>query len=256
MAVDPLALRSIIDSSQANATEVNDYPYLPCTGVTLADLRRRLRNELSGYSEGTLISNDPTNDVEMQFINDGISQLFPHDWQVVSYAIKTNPDPNNPQARPNRFFLPDDCEHVLTVHSATQDINNDTVMLSPLPHGEAWTFDRSFYDAISTNLVDGTPWIDQPKKAVWLSRYWQQKPWLVARYARKWPPLKGENDCLDPSPNRVSAIVYYAASEYFLSQFQVNTESIRYRNYQALANSFRTLFQQQLVRDSKPLYIL
>jgi len=243
---------SELNTDQANLSQLNEFPFTPCYGTTLAELRIRLRNELSGYAENSLISADPANDVEKQFINDGISQLYPHDWQAVMYSIKLDE-----KSKARRYYLPDDCEHVLSVLTADQDINNNTVHLSPLPHPEYWRFDASYIDAISpTTLEQGTPWIDQPKKAIWVQPYQYRTPWLVARYARKWPQLGNEQDCLDPTPNRVQAIIFYACAQYFMSQFQVNTESIRYRNYQSLAQSFLQLFQQQLVRNAKPLYIL
>jgi len=250
MALSPTELESLINASQADQAQVNDFGYIPCSGTTLADLRQKLRNILSSYAENTLISNDPANDVEKQFINDGISQLYPHDWQAVNYTLK------NDAVRTNRFYLPEDTEHVLEVFTATQDINNNSTTMSGLPHGEAWSYDKSYIDAISPTLVDGESWVDTPKKALWLKGYFTQTPWIVVRYARKWPVLKDELSCVDPSPNRITAIVFYAAAQYFISQFQVNVESIRYRNYQAMAQQFLGLYQQQLIKDSKPLYVL
>jgi hypothetical protein len=243
------SLYSLLNSAQADSTEVNDFLSTPCYGVTLATLRQRLRNQLSGYAPGTLISNDASNDVERQFINDGVSQLWPHDWQAVNYAIKTT------GTRDSRYYLPDDCESVLTTQLATMDINNNSVQFSGLPQGDSWIFDKSFIDAVSPTLIDGTSWVDQPKKAIWIKPplSW---PWVIVRYARKWPQLLDDQACIDPSPNRVQAIIWYACAQYFLSQLQVNTESIRYRNYQQMATNFLQLFQQQLIRDSKPLYFL
>jgi hypothetical protein len=241
-----------LNEDQANLSQLNEFPFKPCQGVTLASLRQRLRNELSGYGEDTLISMDPANDVEKQFINDGISQLYPHDWQAVMYAVK-----QNEQGKVRRFYVPDDCEQVLAVFSANQDINNNTVHLDPLPHGEFWRYDDSFIDALSPTLLgSGEPWVDQTKKGIWLQPFHYQVPWIVVRYARKWPAVNDDQDCLDPTPNRVQAIIFYACAQYFISQLQVNTESIRYRNYQALATNFLQLFQQQLTRNSKPLYYL
>lgn len=243
---------SELNTDQANRSQLNEFPFTPCVGVTLAALRVRLRNELSGYAEDTLISNDPDNDVELQFLNDGISQLYPHDWQAVMHSTK-----QDDRGQTRRIYLPNECEHVISVYTADQDINNNTVHLDPLPHGEYWHFDSSYIDAVSpTLLASGEPWVDQPKKAVWLQPYYYRVPWIVVRYARKWQALSDDQQCIDPSPNRVQAVIFYACAQYFMSQFQVNTESIRYRNYQAMAQNFLLLFQQQLVRNSKPLYIL
>lgn len=241
---------TVINTGQADQVQVNFYANVgPCNGVTLADLRVRLRNTLSNYAENTLISSDPTNDVEKQFINDGISMLWPHDYQIVMKSAQVV------NGKRNRYILPDDCEHVFSVYKATTDINNDDTQLCPLPHGDMWRFDKSWVDAVSPTKLDGTPWVDQAYKALWVQGAGKMD-WVVARYARKWAPLNDELQCIDPSPNRVLAITYYAAYEYFVSQMQVNTESIRYRNYQSISTQFFNYYQQLLIKDSKPLFIL
>jgi len=220
----------------------------------LAQLRQRLRNELSGYIEDTLIPNDIKNDVERQFINDGIDALWPHDWQTVMYSMQVQNNQTNPNYQA-RLYLPDDCEHVLAVYSASIDVNNPNVNLIQLPHHDYWQFDKSFVNASTNNLTDGTAWIDSSKRTLQL---WHQpcQSWVVARYARKWKHLSDDGDCIDPLPNRVHSIVFFACAQYFISQFQVNTESIRYRNYQAIGQSFMQLYQSSLVRESKPLYVV
>jgi hypothetical protein len=241
----------MINEDQINSVQFNDFGVNKgtCQGITLYELRQRLRNELSGYVAGTLLSNDTTNDVERQFINDGISVLWPHDWETVMFAI-----PGTNRAT-RRFYLPDDCEHVLSASGATVDINNPTVTLAPIPHHDGWLFDRSFIDASTSNLLSGEPWVDSPKKTLQL-RYPNCGNYLVVRYARKWQELTDDSDCIDPMPNRINAIIFYACAQYFISNLQVNTESIRYRNYQAIANSFMQLYQSNLIRDSKPLYLV
>ena len=240
-----------LDEEQENAYLTT---FKPCSGVTLAQLRQRLRNELSGYVAGTLISDTVTNDVERQFINDGIDALWPHDWQTVMYSMQVQNDAVHPNYQA-RLYLPDDCEHVLAVYSAKIDINNTNPNLIALPHHDFWQFDKSFIDAQTVTLIDGHAWEDAPKRTLQL---WHQpcQTWVVARYARKWPHLLDDNECIDPTPNRVHAITYFACAQYFASQFQVNTESIRYRNYQAMAQSFMQMYQSMLIRDSKPLYIV
>jgi len=251
-----------LNTLQLNDEQINAYlnPAFPCAGVTLVQLRVRLRNELSGYGENTLISDDPTNDVERQFINDGIGLLWPHDWQTVS-------DSQLVQQGFTRFYLPDDCEHVLRVDTAKYDINNQTVNPHPIPHSDGWIFDSSFISASSNNLITGQPWLDEPKKTLVITDYSQlgsypgqeippENTWIIVRYARRWPELKVESDCIGASANRIQAVIYYACAQYFSSQFQVNTESIRYRNYMDISKQFMQMYQLNLVKDSKPLYII
>lgn len=239
----------MLDTKQLNLAQINAFNTADraCEGLTLADLRIRLQNELSNYAPGTLISNDPDNDVEKQFINDGVSVLWPHDYQVVMFAIATD-DPTK-----TRYMMPPDCEHVFSVFWSDGDINSDTLNLTALPHGEFWLFDKSFAMALTTT-TEGLPWIDHSTKSLWLHR--GHYPYAIARYARKWPALNREKDCIDPSPLRVQSIIYYACYKYFSSQLQVNTESIRYRNYIQIATQFYQNFQQTLIKDSKPLYVV
>lgn len=227
---------------------------VPCDGISLADLRLRLRYMLSNYKEDTLIPSDaPDQDIERQWINDGIGQLWPHDWQPVmkSYIIDDKLSP--PQTS---YILPDDAEQVLSVMTAKRDINNTNLDLKKLPHYDAWTYDSAFIDAVTMVNDDGLRWIDQNQKAVVLRepRSLYRQNWLVVRYARRWPFLVNDYDCINPTANRVMAIVFFAAAQYFASQFQVSTESIRYQNYIAIGQRFQQMAMQQLIKDSKPLY--
>lgn len=238
-----------LDTDQLNLHQLNAFLGPPaCAGLTLGELRQRLQNELSSYAPNTLVTNDPTNDIELQFLNDGISMLWPHDYQVVMCSVNTKDSKNH------RFQLPDDCEHVFSVYRADQDVNNDTVSLTGLPPSDSWYFDKSFIRPVSKSTLEGGIWTDQAMKSLWVRPC--STPWIVARYARKWPAMANEEDCIDPSPNRILAVVFYASYQYFVSQMQVNTESIRYRNYQAIAQQFYQYYQQLLVRDSKPLFIV
>src|SRR4030095_16699784 len=78
-------------------------------------------------------------------------------------------------------------------------------------------------------------------KAIWVKGTCHS-PYLVARYARRWPYLLDDGDCIDPSGNRILAIIYYACYQYFASQMQVSTESVRYRNYQSIATQFQQYY--------------
>lgn len=261
--------KDLINSQLIDQYQVNNWAgaSVPCDGLTLHDLRIRFRNELSGYIENTLIPDDLPNDVERQWINDGIGQLWPHDWQGVtkSYLMVNNR---------TVYTLPDDCEHVISVLSATQDVNEKQLKVSKLPHYDGWMFETNYIDATTTITSDGEPWIDQIKKAVVIRDPAMLSPmairstvpsreaiasgsypWVLVRYVRRWKDMQEEYDCINPTPNRVQAIIFYACSQYFNSQFQVSTESIRYRNYMEISQRFLQMSMQQLIKDSKPLFI-
>ena len=258
----------LLNAQLQNQHIINDWAGPPpCEGMTLLDLRIRLRNELSNYIENSLISDDPSNDIEAQWINDGIGQLWPHDWQAVA---KSFPLVQNQTV----YYMPDDCEQVISVYTATKDINNPQIRLSKIPHFDGWLYDNSFFDASVMMVAAGQPWKDEIKKAVIIrdpaildplalatspSRQstvlsQNQYPWVIIRYARRWGPLVSDGDCINPTPNRVQAIIFYACSQYFNSQFQVSTESIRYQNYMQISQRFLQMSLQQLAKDSKPFY--
>lgn len=255
----------VLNSELINQYEINHWNgVLPCEGLTLLDLRIHLRNILSNYVENTLIPDDINNDIERMWINDAIGSLWPHDWQMVMKSFQMVP-------QKTAYVLPDDCEHVCSVFTASQDVNNNQVQFKKIPHYDGWTYDDAFIDAVSSATFNPTnPWVDKVVKAVTFRDLGvlgvtafnprQQAtpanfPWVAVRYVRRWGPLTDNNDCINPTPNRVLSIVYYAAAQYFLSQFQVSTESIRYQNYIAIGNQFQQAAMRQLVRDSKPLYI-
>jgi hypothetical protein len=250
----------LINAERIGQFDINHWNGVaPCEGLTLLDLRIRLRNILSNYTENTLISDDINNDIERQWINDGIGSLWPHDWQMVfkSFIIQPNQ---------TEYVLPDDCEHVVSVFVVSQDINNAMSRFQKIPHYDGWTYDNAFIDASVLSTTAGG-WTDRVVKAVVLrdpailgplaastKTAIKQFPWVAIRYVRRWSPLEDNNDCIDPTPNRIQAIVYYAAAQYFSSQFQVSTESIRYQNYIQIGQQFQQMATRQLLRDSKPLY--
>lgn len=261
--------KDLINSQLIDQYQVNNWatPSVPCEGLTLHDLRIRLRNELSNYLENTLISNNEDNDVERQWINDGIGQLWPHDWQMVtkSYLMINNQ---------TVYTLPNEAEHVVSVMSATQDINEKQLRVQKIPHYDGWMFNTDFIDASTVVASDGARWIDQTKKAVVIrdpsylspmalrgpvdnrqAASGGSYPWVLVRYVRRWPPMTEEFDCINPTPSRINAIIFYACSQYFNSQYQVSTESIRYRNYLEISQRFMQMALQQLVKDSKPLFV-
>jgi hypothetical protein len=206
---------------------------------------------LSNYLEDTLIPDDPANDIEKQWINDGVGQLWPHDWQMVAKSFLIDHNEN-----PTVYYLPLECEHVSSVYASQNDVNSRINQLQKIPHYDGWLYDNAFVEATIKTDDTGEPWIDQTKKAVVLQDVrllGQRTGWLFVRYARRWPYFNLDTDCINPSPNRVLAILYFAASQYFNSQFQVSAESIRYQNYMAMSQRFQQLAQIQLVKDSKPL---
>lgn len=237
-----------------NERQLNEYVDQvapPCNGVTLFELRQRFRAELSNYRVDTLIPTEPY-DIEMQWINDGVGQLWPHDWQAVQKAYIYGA----PQRDTYVYVLPDDCGQPLSVFTANQDLNSRKIVLSKLPHYDGWTYDESYIDAVTELSTDG-PWLDAPQKAIVLrddAGIAFRPSWLIVRYARRWPLFVSDTDCINPAPSRILAIIYYACHQYFNSQFQVSTESIRYQNYMAIAQRFQQLSQQQLIKESKPLY--
>jgi len=254
----------LLNAELQNQYDINHWNgVMPCEGLTLLDLRIRLRNILSNYTENTLIPDDINNDIEKQWINDGIGSLWPHDWQMVLKSFVMQPNQTE-------YILPDDCEHVASVFTASQDVNNNQVRFQKIPHYDGWTFDNAFIDAASAmTLTPLAPWTDKVVKAVVLrdpgilgalantrqaSTAPNQFPWVAVRYIRRWGPLVNDSDCINPTPNRVLAIIYFAAAQYFASQFQVSTESIRYQNYIQIGQQFQQAAMRQLIRDSKPLY--
>jgi len=254
----------LLNAELQNQYDINHWNGVqPCEGLTLLDLRIRLRNILSNYSENTLIPDDINNDIERMWINDGIGALWPHDWQMVMKSFVMVPNQT-------AYVLPDDAEHVVSVFTATQDVNNHQVRFNKIPHYDGWTYDSAFIDAQSAMTISPIePWIDKEVKAVVIRdpavlgplatstniRPTQtMMPWVAVRYVRRWGPLVNDADCINPTPNRVLAITYFAAAQYFASQFQVSTESIRYQNYIAIGQQFQQAAQRQLIRDSKPLY--
>jgi len=260
----------LLNSEFLNQDIINNWSgQAPCEGMTLLDFRIRLRNELSGYMENTLIPDDINNDVEAQWINDGIGQLWPHDWQAVAKSFQMIPNQTV-------YYMPEDCEQVISVHSATNDVNSQNLRLSKIPHFDGWVYDNSFFDAVTlSNLETHQPWINEIKKAVVIrdpgilsplaltsvtpsrqstAAQTNTYPWVIVRYARRWGPLLNDNDCINPTPNRIQAIIFYACSQYFNSQFQVSTESIRYQNYLQISQRFLQMSLQQLAKDSKPIY--
>jgi hypothetical protein len=245
-----------INTGQINA------PSAPISvgGVTLSEFRQRLRIQLSGYAENTLILDTPV-DVERQLINDGIGQLWPYDYQVVFWSTLI-------VASRNVYTLPIDAEHVFEVFATDVDVNENVITSYRIPSGDGWAYTSSFIDATTTTLTDGSTWTDSVKKAIrindlgYLGQSMQQstvtpgKKYLVVHYARRWPLLVIETDAIDPSPQRVQAAVHFAAANYFTTQFQVNTESIRSGNYLRMAQTEMQLAQQNLVKDPKTLYML
>ena len=129
-----------INSGQINA------PSAPISvgGVTLSEFRQRLRVELSGYAENTLIADTPL-DTERQFINDGIGQLWPYDFQVVNWSTLI-------VAGKDVYPLPNDVEHVFEVFATDVDINERAIKSYRMPHGDGWTYTNSFIDATTTVL--------------------------------------------------------------------------------------------------------
>jgi len=152
--------------------------------------------------------------------------------------------------------MPDDCEQVIGVVAADRDVNEINLRTTKIPHYDGWLFENNFIDATTMITSDGEPWLDRTKKAITIqdTPILGRNSWLIVRYARRWPYLVNEYDCINPSPNRVQAIIFYACAQYFQSQHQVSAESIRYTNYIAIANQFQRLCMQQLIKDSKPLY--
>lgn len=250
-----------LNSLELNEDFLNEPPVqpAPCYGYTLAQLRLRLRAMLSSYAPGTLIPNDPNMDLELQYINDGISLLWPHDYRVdfKSYPIL--------DGRTN-YELPLTAEFVLGVYVAKEDLYSGEMLQSSLPHYDGWMYDNSYVDAANvTNPDDDTVWKNAMVKKVRIvdpysiganGLYKQStSSYLLVRYAQRWPAMVEETDCINPSGNRVQAIIFYAAHEYITSQFEVNSESIRYQNYMGIANRFYQQYMQMLVKDSKPLYM-
>ena len=258
---------TIPTEGELNTLELNEYfvneppvpPIAPCYGTTLAQFRQRLRAMLSSYAPGTLIPNDPSMDLELQYINDGISMLWPHDYKVnqKSFPIVDGA---------TRYNLPITCEFVMHVDTARSDISGLDFTLETVPHYDGWRYDNSYVDAADVT-VPGSKivWQDSMGKALNIvdpyaigasSNYKQSyEKFLVVRYAEKWPQLQKETDCINPSGTRVNAVIFYAAHEYITSQFEVNSESIRYQNYMGIANRFYQQYMMMLVKDSKPLYI-
>jgi hypothetical protein len=260
----------LINSQFINQDIINNWSgTAPCEGLTLLDLRIRLRNELSNYVENSLISDDINNDIERQWINDGIGQLWPHDWQGVAKSFQMIP-------QQTIYYMPDDCEQVISVYTATKDLPSQQMRLMKVPHFDGWIFDNSFFDAVSlANIDTHEPWVNEIKKAVVIrdpgilspmaltsvtpsrqstAASANSYPWVIIRYARRWGSLTNDSDCINPTPNRIQAIVFYACSQYFNSQFQVSTESIRYQNYLQISQRFLQMSLQQLAKDSKPVY--
>lgn len=249
-----------LNSLELNEDYLNEPPVqpTPCYGSTLAELRQRLRAMLSSYAPGTLIPNDSTIDLELQYINDGISLLFPHDYRVdfKSFPIL--------DGRTN-YILPITCEFVMGVYISKEDLYSGEMQSEALPHYDGWMYDNSYIDAANvTNPDNDTVWTNAMTKAVRIvdpysigtnSMYKKSyASYLLVRYAQRWPPMVLETDCINPSGNRIQAIIFYAAHEYITSQFEVNSESIRYQNYMGIANRFYQSYMQMLVKDSKPLY--
>lgn len=229
-------------------------------GVTLAELRQRLRTQLSSYAANTLISNmNP--DAEAQFINDGIGQLWPWDFQIVNKAILI-------PAATQQFILPADCEHVFTVSYANKDLGETTNSIYRIPQNDGWTYEPAFTDAALGALEDGSLWADATQKVLTvelnqlgLSTNINQgisttQKYLIVRYARRWAAMTQEMDSIDPSPNRIQAVIHFAAAGWFMSQFQLNSESIRYSNYIKLAQVELQVATVNLQRDPKQLYSL
>lgn len=230
-------------------------------GITLSEFRQRLRVELSGYAASTLISNSNP-DTELQFINDGIGQLYPYDFQIVNRSIAVI-------GGRGYYYLPPDCEHVFSVSQANKDVNERAATISRMPHGDTWSYESSFIDALTPTLEDGTTWTDSTQKVLRIDPCsigtygllsTQQAPspstYLIVKYARRWPSLVNETNSVDPSPSRIQAVVYFACAQFFRSQQEVNSESVRYNNYVSLANQFTQQAMAQLIRDPRQLYIL
>lgn len=229
-------------------------------GVTLTELRQRLRIQLSSYAANTLISNlNP--DAEAQFINDGIGQLWPWDFQVVNKAILIAP-------ATQQFIMPADCEHVFTVSYANKDLGETTNTVRRIPQNDGWIFEPAFTDAALGSLEDGSSWSDAVQKVLTvelnqlgLNTNTSQGPstsqrYLIVRYARRWAAMTQEMDSIDPSPQRIQAVIHFAAAAWFNSQWQLNSESIRYSNYVKLAQSELQIATVNLQRDPKQLFIL
>lgn len=250
-----------INSLEINEDFLNEPPQspaAPCYGVTLADLRKRLRAMLSSYAPNTLLPNDPSNDLELQYINDGISLLWPHDYRVdfKSYPIVEGQ---------TRYYLPMECEFVFGVYVSQEDLYSQQGKTYSVPHYDGWLYDNSYVDAAPVTIPGKQEvWQDAMKKAVQIvdpyaigaDRNYRRSSsrYLSIRYAQRWPNLVNEQDCINPSGNRIQAIIFYACHEYITSQFEVNSESIRYQNYMGIANRFFQQYMMMLVKDSKPLY--
>jgi|SRR5215471_11108358 len=251
-----------LNSLELNEDFLNEPPVpptAPCFGVTLAQFRQRLRAMLSSYAPGTLIPNDPAMDLELQYINDGVSMLWPHDYRVDAKSFPIIDGQT-------RYEMPIECEHVMGVYTSEQDISGKVYTMEEVPHYDGWMYDNSYVDAAPVTIPgEERVWTNAMTKAVNITdpfainanRQYKQsnQKYLIIRYAQKWPQLIKDSDCINPSGTRVQAVIFYAAHEYVTSQFEVNSESIRYQNYMGIANRFYQQYMMMLVKDSKPLYI-
>lgn len=222
--------------------------------VTLAELRQRLRVQLSNYVANSLISN--TNpDTEKQFINDAIGQLWPYDFQVCLEST-----PIIPAAR--RYYLSTDLEHVFEVSISDKDIDDPTADFQVLPFFDCWTFETAYVENSTPSLT----WINQTRRILNIrdlgvigqtssSTTVIRPSYLIIRGARRWGTLEREVDSIEPSPQRIQAVVHFAAASFFNSQLEVNTESIRLRNYQSNATTELQLAMSNLSKDPKTLWM-
>lgn len=217
-----------------------------------------MRNALSAYTVDTLM----TQAQELQYINDGLELLWPYDYQVVNYSALV-------VAAQGWYLLPADCEHVFEVFAGSKDINESANLTTyRIPCFDGWSFEKSFVNAVTTTLEAGGSWTDVTHRRLIIrelgylsqnnlqSQVVASKKYLIVKYARKWPALAIDADDVDIAPLAVQAVVYSAAASYFTSQFQLNTESIRARNWVTMAQSESQLAQSRLMRDPKVLYMV